>query len=142
MKGDAIIMKKLVALLCALMICLSVFSGASACGKCPDNYIASRTGNDIMRSIGEEGHQMAVEFASLCTICGQLKGFCYVYTGEIMPHTSEGQGDDQQHSQCTVCHAQLKESQPFVSPLTLRGALFQRTALDLLKSISLHQPRA
>ncbi len=107
-------MKKLVTLLCALVICLSVFNVASACGQYPDDYIASRTYNDIMRSIGEEGHQLAIEFAEVCTLCGRYHGFSYVYLGEIFPHASAVQRDDQQDSprhpdaQCTVCYAQFQ----------------------------------
>lgn len=128
-------MQKLVTLLCVLVICLSVFNGASACGKCPDNYIATRTYNDIMRSIGNEGHQLAIEFATVCTICGQLRGFAYVYKGEIVPHESAGQGYDQQqlYSQCAVCYGQFKTTAASVPMLPLRRALFQLPSLNLLE---------
>lgn len=115
-------MKKLVTLLCALVLCLSVFSAASACGKYPDDYIASRTGNDIMRTVGEEGHQLAIEFAEVCTICGRLHGFSYAYLGKLMPHESEGQRYYQHipprhfYSQCTVCNALFNKTAALVPP--------------------------
>lgn len=131
-------MKRLVSLLCALVLCLSVFNGASACGKYPNDYIASRTGYDIMRSVGKEGYQLAIEFAEVCTLCGRLHGFSYIYLGKPVPHESAGQGYDQQHSsrhfdsQCTVCNVQSQRTAALVPTLTLRRALFQRLPLDFL----------
>ncbi len=134
-------MKKLVTLLCALVVCLSVCNGASACGKYPDDYIASRTRYDIMRCVGEEGHQLAIEFADVCTICGGLHGFHYIYLGKPVPHESDGQRYYQSvpprqfYSQCTVCHAPFNRTAALVPTLTLRRAMFQRLPLDFLKSV-------
>lgn len=104
-------MKKLVALLCMLVLCLSVFNVASACGKYPDDYITSRTGNDRYRNMGSDGHQWAIEFAEVCTKCGGLHGYVYMYTGNILPHQLKKQNyhSGQYHyfySSCTVCYAQ------------------------------------
>lgn len=106
-------MKKLVALLCMLVLCLSVFNVASACGKYPDDYVASPTGNNMYRSISGTQHQMAVEFADVCTICGRLHGYRYVYTGDKFQHRSGGErynyhsGNSHYfYSQCTICHGQ------------------------------------
>ncbi len=105
-------MKKLVTLLCALVLCLSVFNVASACGKYPDDYNAFATGNDIVRNVGN-GHQKAIEFAEVCSICGKVGGYTYEYVGGIYSHWSNGQRHNyhsgRQHyfySVCTVCYAQ------------------------------------
>ncbi len=109
-------MKKLVTLLCALVLCLSVFNVASACGKYPDNYIASPTGDERYRSINATQHQMAVEFAEICSKCGQFRGYTYVYTGDPFRHRSGGErynyhsgGRHYFYSSCTVCYGQYNK---------------------------------
>lgn len=134
-------MKKLVTLLCALVVCLSVCNVASACGKYPDDYVASPTGNNIMRSMGKEGHQKAYEFAEICTLCGGLHGFSYLYLGKMEPHEAEGQRYNQHDSprqlyaQCTVCYGPFNTITALTPTLTLRRTIFQRLPLDFLKPV-------
>lgn len=110
-------MRKLVALVMVLVLCLSMIQVAQAACTHPE-FVWQKTGWQGYRSVAN-GHQMMYEFIKVCTSCGVTNGNAYapVEGSVIYAHTPSEWYDYHQtntmyhrfYKLCTVCRATVEE---------------------------------